>query len=205
MRHYHALPNCQDLTNPHLSAIDLIMPEIDLPTVRQTSKPAKPKRKTGRKRLEEKLPEALTMIQTAYSATGSCRKAAALLGIDKGTVSDVLTRNPDGFATAQKNLAAHAAEYSALALQRAKDTVDKLSGLPAIIAAKTAGQMQLEQLGKLGATVNVQVNIAQALTENMRALATLSTRTPSNQAVQSKPADQPASQPSPATQRAEPA
>ena len=118
------------------------------------------------------------------------------------------SRNPDGFATAQKNLAAHAAEYSALALQRAKDTVDKLSGLPAIIAAKTAGQMQLEQLGKLGATVNVQVNIAQALTENMRALATLSTRTPSNQAVQTKPAqaqDQPASQPGPATKRAEPA
>ena len=118
------------------------------------------------------------------------------------------SRNPDDFAAAQKILASTAATYAAAALDRAHATVDKLSGLPAIIAAKTAGQMQLEQLGKLGATVNVQVNIAQALSENMRALATLSTRTATNQAGQSgsaKPVDQSPSQTSPATKPAQPA
>ena len=184
------------------------MSEIDvasLPVTKATKPKTRPRR---RPRYEEKLPEVVKMVKATYASTGSMNKTGKALGISHETVKQILTRNPDDFAAAQKILASTAATYAAAALDRAHATVDKLSGLPAIIAAKTAGQMQLEQLGKLGATVNVQVNIAQALTENMRALATLSTRTPSNQAVQTKPAqaqDQPASQPSPAAQPAKPA
>ena len=148
------------------------------------------------------------MVKATYASTGSMNKTGKALGISHETVKQILTRNPDDFAAAQKILASTAATYAAAALDRAHATVDKLSGLPAIIAAKTAGQMQLEQLGKLGATVNVQVNIAQALSENMRALATLSTRTATNQAGQSgsaKPVDQSPSQTSPATKPAQPA
>ena len=181
------------------------MSEIDvasLPVTKATKPKTRPRR---RPRYEEKLPEVVKMVKATYASTGSMNKTGKALGISHETVKQILTRNPDDFAAAQKILASTAATYAAAALDRAHATVDKLSGLPAIIAAKTAGQMQLEQLGKLGATVNVQVNIAQALSDNVRALQALSARTATNQAVQSKPADQPASQPSPATKRAEPA
>ena len=115
------------------------------------------------------------------------------------------SRNPEAFADVRKGLARGALGLSAAAQAVAVRKVEELDGYRAALVSKISGQQAAEMLADGQHVTNVQVNVALALSENMRALATLSARTASNQAGQSKPADQPASQPSPATKRAEPA
>jgi hypothetical protein len=82
---------------------------------------AKPSRKTGRPRKEDKQPFIRAEIVRAYGATGSIRQTAKALGLGKTTVRQVFQRNPGDFATAEKlhasNLLADADTCRALSMQ----------------------------------------------------------------------------------------
>lgn len=116
----------------------------------------------GRKPYEQTLPAIREAVSRAYGATGSYRAVERATGLQAETVKRILERNPDAYQAARKKLAEGALLGSEAYLARARATVAKASGLSAVIAAKTLGQMALEQLDKMPSAVTFNLGILES-------------------------------------------
>ena len=126
-----------------------------------------------RPRLEEENPRLISVVANAYATTGSQEKAAAITGISRSAVEDLIRRNPDDFAPVKKHLAQRFAAGADLALDRllSEGRTCKPGDLTQLsIAGKVNGQAMLEQLGESGAPL-IQVNIVQAAMQDGETLA----------------------------------
>ena len=121
--------------------------------------PGKRNKPPRRPRVEEDRPVLAEAALMTYAATGSKNATMRQTGLCRDSVTAILERNRDAIPEARKRLAERALCLSDQALGRVSATMDKLSGLPAIIGAKTLGQMALEQLDKSPAAVVVNVQM----------------------------------------------
>jgi hypothetical protein len=122
-----------------------------------------------RPRIEETQPMIAAAALMTLAATGSQRRAARETGLSAEAVGNILRRNPAAFDDARKHLATRALALSDRALTIAHRKAGSLSAYQAVLSAKIAGQMGLEQLDCAPAGVTINVAVLQGAVERLAA------------------------------------
>ena len=135
-------------------------------------------KKSGRRRPEQSDPLKAAHAIAAYASTGSIRAAAKSAGVSRASVTEILKRNPQAFEEAQRTLAGHLLTLAEKAREHTEQRVEEMTGPQSAIVMGIAVDKANALLGRAPDAVNVQINIAQALQDNIKALATLQKRTP---------------------------
>lgn len=95
-----------------------------------------------------------------FAMSGSFRLAAKATGLTHGTVKELVTRNPMGYAAAKNVVAAQALNLSSAAYERAANKLSNLDDPYRLtLIGKIAGQGHLEMTGMMQNGITVQVGI----------------------------------------------
>lgn len=117
------------------------------------------KRPARRPRLEERNPLLASKVIEVAAATGNITKTAEIMHVSRPTVREILTRQPEAFFAAKKELATKALLRSEQCLDSVSEAdLQSMSPFQRLVGAKMLGQManeQLPQVPALGVTVNV--------------------------------------------------